>query len=469
MLNKNSKVRDMTSGNIYRNLIAYSFPVFVGSLFQLFYNIIDTIIVGRFIGTEALAAVGSTGLIVNIIVYFFLGFSIGAGVLVGQCFGAKDKNSLREAIQTTIAVTFILCVILTVAGYFASGPMLHLIGTPQDVFNDAFVYLRVYCIGISGLLIYNIGGEILRAVGNTVMPLYFLIFSSIANVVLDLVFVLVFNAGVAGVAWATVIAQFMSAIMILVLLTRTNEIYRLEWRGFHINPSQVKTMLKIGMPAGLQAVITGLANLLAQSYVNALGAACMAGWSCFNKLLNIAMLPTGALSSATSNFASQNMGAKNYSRIKEGVTKSNILSFAFSTVITTGMFIVAEPLIGIYTTDSEVIRYGATFMHWIIFSIIVYSIGNNLISAMLATGDSIVPTLIKLRTYVGLRLLCFFIIGKFFTSTAVTISLAFPISWTAGAVSLYIYYKTTWEKRIVNPDSDSMATIKIHRHLLLKR
>ncbi|MCQ2459934.1 MAG: MATE family efflux transporter [Ruminococcus sp.] len=465
MLNKNSKVHDMTNGNIYRNLITYSFPVFVGSLFQLFYNIIDTIIVGRFISTEALAAVGSTGLIINIMVYFFLGFSVGAGVLVGQCFGAKDKDSLREAIQTTLTVTFILCIILTVVGYGASAPMLKLIGTPEDVFNDAFVYMRIYCIGISGLLIYNIGGEILRAVGNTLMPLYFLIFSSVANVVLDLVFVLAFDAGVAGVAWATVIAQFLSAMMILVLLTRTKEIYRLEWRNLHVNLSQVKTIFKIGMPAGLQSMITGFANLLAQSYINALGAACMAGWSCFNKLLSIAMLPTGALSSATTNFVSQNTGAKNYPRIKEGITKSNLLNFIFSMVITVVMFIFAEPLIGIYTTDPDVIRYGAIFMHWIIFSIIVYSIGNNLISAMIAAGDSMIPTLIKLSTYVGLRILYLFIIGKFFTGTATTVSLAFPISWTVGAASLYIYYKTIWKNRIGNSDEDTVADIKSHRHL----
>lgn len=445
---RQSGVRDMTSGNVYRHLLSYSLPVFIGGLFQLLYNTVDAIIVGRFVSTEALAALGSTGMIINVIVYFFMGFSIGAGVLVGQRFGAKDTDALREAIQTTVAVAFILCVVVSVIGVFASDPMLHLIQTPDDVFHDASVYLRIYFLGISGVLIYNIGGEILRAVGNTTLPLYFLIFSSIVNVILDLVFVLVFDAGVPGVAWATVIAQFLSAVLILLVLSRTKEVYRLCWHGIHINKSQLRTMLSIGMPAGLQSVITGFANLMAQSYVNALGSVCMAGWSCFMKLSNIAMLPTGAFAFAATNFVSQNTGAKNAVRIKEGIAKSNLLNVGGSAVIAVTMFFLAEPLIGIYTDDAEVIRFGADFLHWTIYSMIYYSFANNLTAAMLATGDSKGPTIIKLIFYVGLRLVCLYVSFNYISASPIAVALAFPISWGLGTIALYIYYTTYWKRKL---------------------
>lgn len=447
MLIKQSSVRDMTSGNVYKHLLSYSIPVFIGGLFQLLYNTVDTIIVGRYVSTEALAALGSSGMIINIIVYFFMGFSVGAGVLVGQRFGAKDKDALREAIQTTIFVAFLLCVIVTVTGFFVSDPMLRLIQTPEEVFRDASVYLRVYFLGISGMLIYNIGGEILRAVGNTTLPLYFLIFSSVVNVVLDLVFVLVFDAGVAGVAWATVIAQLVSAVLILLVLSKTNEVYRLHWRGIHINKSQLSVMLSIGMPAGLQSVITGFTNLMAQSYVNALGSACMAGWGCFIKISNIAMLPTGAFSFAATNFVSQNMGAKNLARIKEGIFKSNLLNVGFSAVVTVFTFIFAKPLVGIYTDDPEVIRFGMLFIHWTILSIIYYSFGNNLTGAMIATGDSKGPTIIKLIFYVGLRLAFLFFMFNYVSASPIVIALAFPVSWGLGTLALYIYYAAYWKRK----------------------
>lgn len=444
---KQSSVRDMTSGNVYKHLLSYSIPVFIGGLFQLLYNTVDTIIVGRYVSTEALAALGSSGMIINIIVYFFMGFSIGAGVLVGQRFGAKDKDALREAIQTTIAVAFILCVIVTVIGFFVSDPMLRLIHTPKDVFRDASVYLRIYFLGISGMLIYNIGGEILRAVGNTMLPLYFLILSSIVNIILDLFFVLVFDAGVAGVAWATVIAQLLSALLILLVLSKTNEVYRLCWRGIHINKSQLSVMLSIGMPSGLQSVITGFANLMAQSYVNMLGSACMAGWSCFIKLSNIAMLPTGAFAFAATNFVSQNTGAKDYARIKEGIFKSNLLNVGVSAIITVVMFMLAKPLINIYTDDAEVIRFGALFIHWTILSIIYYSFGNNLTGAMLATGDSKGPTIIKLIFYVGLRLAFLYVMFNYISASPIVVALAFPVSWGLGTITLYIYYATHWKRK----------------------
>lgn len=209
------KARSMTSGNIYKHLSIFSIPLLIGNMFQILYNMVDSIVVGRFVSTEALAAIGATGMVINVLVYFFMGFSAGAGVLISQCSGAKDEKLIHEAVETTSALTLIICAAFTAICYFATDPVLRLIDVPENVFDDASLYLHIYSVGISGLLVYNIGGAILRSVGNSVVPLYFLIFSSLLNVVLDLVFVLVFKAGVAGVARATVIAQILSAALIL--------------------------------------------------------------------------------------------------------------------------------------------------------------------------------------------------------------------------------------------------------------
>ena len=438
----------MTSGSIYRHLIAYSVPIFLGRMMQMLYNIADAIVVGRFIGTEAMAAVGATGMITNITLYLFLGFSVGAGTLVGQVFGAKKKDALHEAVQTIIAFSLILCVVFTVSGFFLSDPLLHLLKTPDDVFPFSSVYLHIYFLGISGMLIYNIGSEILRAVGNTTIPLMILAASSAVNIVLDIVLVVVFNTGVAGVAWATTISQLLSAVIIILVLSGTDEIYRLDWHGIHINFSQLKTVLAVGLPTGIQSVITSFTNLLAQSYVNMLGSDCMAGWSVFGKLLGISMMPIDSFSSAAAAFSSQNIGAKQYGRVKEGIRKSNLLSFCFSVVLSVSMFVFAKPLIGIFTNDAEAIRFGAIFTRWIILSMIYYCISENLTRSMIGMGDSKGPTLIKLIFYVGSRLAFLLILSAFFTITPIGVSFAFTVSWGLGAAALFLYYKIRWSNRL---------------------
>ena len=455
MFRKAGKVRSMTDGNIYRHLTAYSLPIFLGRIMQMLYNIVDTIVVGRFIGTEAMAAVGATGMITNITLYLFLGFSVGAGTLVGQIFGAKEKDTLREAIQTIIAFSLLLCVAFTVIGYPLSNPILKLLKTPGDVFPFASMYLHIYFLGISGMIIYNIGSEILRSVGNTTMPLVFLTVSSAINIVLDVIFVVIFDAGVAGVAWATTISQFIAAVQVLIVLTTTQEIYRLNWRGIHISSKQLKTILSIGLPSSIQSVITAFTNLLAQTYVNMLGAACMAGWSCCGKLLGISMMPIDSFSSASAAFASQNIGAKQYGRVKEGIRKSNIMSFGVSAVITVGMVAFAKPLVGIFTTDAEAIRFGAVFIRWIIPSMLYYCIGENLTRSMIGMGDSKGPTAIKLVFYVGFRLAFLLVLSAFFSITPITVSLAFTVSWALGSAALLLYYHVRWAKRLSQPQAET--------------
>ena len=225
----------MTSGPILSQLVLFAIPLLLGNVFQLLYSMVDTLVVGNFVSTQALAAVGSTTMIVNTIVFFFNGLSIGATVIIGQNYGAKDEDGLHIAVETTMAMTFIVSVIFTIIGVAFVGPMLRFMSTPEDVIPDATVYLRIYFAGISGLMIYNMGSGILRAVGDSKRPLYFLVFTSIINTVLDLFFVIVLHAGIAGVAYATILSQFLSAFLVMLLLTKTDDIYKLTWRDLRLH------------------------------------------------------------------------------------------------------------------------------------------------------------------------------------------------------------------------------------------
>ena len=310
----------MTTGSIVMQVLLFSLPIMVGNIFQMLYNTVDVIVVGNFVGKEALAAVGSTTMIINMAVFFFNGFSVGAGVVIGRYFGAKKIQELHDVIETTIALAIVLCVIFTVGGVSGVDFMLRFMSTPADVYHDAHTYLTIYFAGISGLLIYNIGSGILRAVGNSVMPLLFLILTSLLNIVLDLLFVVGFHAGIAGVAYATILSQFLSAFLTLLLLTRTREIYRLSWRDLCIRWSVVKEIFAVGFPAAIQSVLTAFSNVFVQSYINVFGSACMAGWSCYNKLDQFILLPVHSMSMAATAFISQNIGAGKRSRAEQGTS-----------------------------------------------------------------------------------------------------------------------------------------------------
>ena len=283
-LHTHSTARDMTEGSILRQMILFALPLMLGNVFQMLYNTVDSVIVGNFVSKQALAAIGSTTVIVNMMVFFFNGFSIGAGVVIGQYFGARDMDKLHRAIETTMAATFVLSLLFSLLGVALVRPLLRFMSTPEDVLPEATVYLRIYLGGISGLLIYNMGSGILRAVGDSTRPLYFLILTSLLNIVLDLFFVLVLKMGVAGAAVATVLSQFVSGALILILLSRTRDIYRLVWRELKIELFLLKKIFAVGLPMAIQQVLTAFSNIFVQGYVNVFGSDVMAGWSSYNKL-----------------------------------------------------------------------------------------------------------------------------------------------------------------------------------------
>ena len=395
----------MTSGNIAKQVLLFALPLMLGNVFQMLYNTVDSIVVGQFVSTEALAAVGSTTMIVNMLVFFFNGFSIGASVVIGIHFGAKNEEKLHRAVETTMMATFIMCVLFTAIGCLGVKPMLRFMSTPDDVFSDATVYLRIYFAGFSGLLIYNMGSAILRSVGDTTRPLYFLILTSVLNIILDLVFVLVFKMGIEGVAFATIISQFVSAGLILLLLTASRDVYRLTWNDLAIDGRIMKHIFTVGLPAGIQSVITAFSNVFVQSYINAFGSSCMAGWSCYNKLDQFVMLPMQSMAMASTTFVSQNMGAAQPERAEKGTYITTGLTLLITGVIVIALQVFASPSVRLFSQDPEVIRYGVLFIRANVCFLLFNCVNHVVAGALRGMGDSKGPMLIMLLTFVAPKVL----------------------------------------------------------------
>ena len=443
-----SATRDMTSGSIIKQIILFSLPLMLGNVFQMLYNTVDSVVVGNYVGKEALAAVGSTTMIVNMLVFFFNGFSVGAGVVIAQRFGARDMDRLHTAIETTMAMTFLLCAAFTAIGIFCVRPMLRFMNTPDDVFEGAVSYLTIYFWGISGLLIYNIGSGILRAVGDTTRPLLFLILTSLLNIALDLLFVLGFHMGIEGVAYATILSQLVSAVLTLRLLTVTKEIYKLTWRDLRIDGAVLKRIFAVGLPAGIQSVITAFSNIFVQSYINFFGSSCMAGWSCYNKLDGFIMLPMQSTAMAATTFVSQNIGAKQYDRANRGTRDSILLAVGITGLIAVVLVVFAEPAIGLFSKDASVIEYGVLFMRANTLFLIANAVNHTLAGALRGRGDSRGPMLIMIGCFVVIRQIYLFTVTRFIANTPLLVGLGYPVGWCCCCVIEVSYYYIKWNKRV---------------------
>lgn len=437
----------MTEGVIWKQLIAFAVPLLLGNLLQQLYNTVDSIVVGNFVGTQALAAVGSTTMIVNMMVFFFNGFSAGAGVVIANYFGAKDMEKLHKSIETTMAATFLLSILFTIGGVAAVKPMLRFMATPEDVFGEATVYLQIYISGISGLLIYNMGSGILRAVGDTMRPLYFLILTSVLNIILDLVFVLGLHRGIEGVAWATIISQFISAFLILALLTRSRDIYRLSWNDLIIDRAILGSIFAVGLPAGIQSIITAFSNVFVQSYVNFFGSSCMAGWSCYNKLDQFIMLPMQSMAMAATTFVSQNIGAGKRQRADRGTIVTVSMSVGVTAVIVAFLCIFAAPAVGLFSPDEAVIGFGMLFIRANCFFLLFNCVNHVLAGALRGMGDSKGPMLIMLLTFVGIRQVYLFVVTHFIANTPFLVGFGYPVGWTSCCILELSYYFLCRRKR----------------------
>lgn len=435
----------MTEGLISRQILLFAVPLMIGNLFQMFYNSVDSIVVGNFVSTEALAAIGATTMIVNIAVFFFNGFSTGAGVVIARNYGAGKMDELHRSIETTMAATFIGCVLFTVVGIVTTGAMLKFMSTPANVFADAETYLRIYFAGIAGLLVYNMGSGILRAVGDTKRPLYFLILTSVLNIFLDLLFVLEFHQGIAGVAYATIISQAISAVLTLILLIRTKDVYWFSFREMRIEEDILKQIIEIGLPTGIQAVITSFSNVFVQSYINYFGSVVIAGWTCYNRLDQFIMLPMQSMAMAATTFVGQNMGAGKIERANEGTRKTIFLTLEITGAIAVVLFLFARDATRLFSSDKLVIESGTAFLRANVFFMLFNCVCHVLAGALRGRGDSNGPMVIMLTGYVAIRQIYLFIMTRFILNTPAAVGFGYPVGWVVTCFLEVLYFEKRWK------------------------
>ena len=441
--------RQITEGVIWKQLLFFFFPILLGTFFQQMYNTVDTIIVGRFVGTQALAAVGSTTALIGLINGFFIGLSTGATVLLSQFYGASDRQGVDDALHTGIALSLILGALTSFLGIAFGPAILRLTQVPESCMEDAVLYVRVYFAGSVASMVYNMGAGILRAMGDSRRPMIFLVVTCFVNIVMDILLVVVIPLGVAGAAIATVLAQVISAGLVLVVLCRLPEGPRLDWKKLRLSKKLMGRILYAGIPAGLQFITFDLANLLIQSGINSFGDVTVAAWTAYSKTDALTWMISGAFGVSITTFVGQNFGAQKYSRIRKGVWVCMGMSIALVGALSGAMLLFREFILGIYTTDPEVVRVGAYVMLWIVPFNAVFMPTEVFAGTMRGTGYSVMPTVITCCCVCLFRVLwvCL-VVGRFHTIEL--LALAYPLSWILAAVVFYIaYLRGTWlTKRI---------------------
>ena len=439
--------QSMTEGSIFGHLLRFSLPLLLGNFCQQLYNTVDSIVVGNFVGKEALAAVGTVNPIINTLIGLFLGLSTGVSVVIAQAYGARDAVGVRRAVQTSVLLIFVLSVISTVVGVATVGPMLRLMQAPEDVFGLAETYLGIYFAGVSGLMVYNLGSGILRAVGDARRPLYFLLFSAGVNTALDLLFVAVFDWGVAGAAIATVAAQALSAVLVLVVLTRTEGSYRIVWRGMRMDGTILRAIFRVGVPSALQLAITSFSNVFVQSYVDRFDSSCMAGWATYAKLDSFATLPMLTLSVAATTFVGQNVGAGDWARARQGTRCAHWMGLVSTAAIVAPLMIWAGPLCALFGRDAEMLRYGVWFVRVISPFYVLGTYNQVCAGALRGAGDGRGPMLVMLFSFVAFRQVYLYVTWQCF-GTLLPVTLGYPVGWLVCTVLLTVYYhRGHWSDR----------------------
>lgn len=440
---------DMTQGAIWPVLVSFSIPLLLGDLFQLLYNTVDSIVVGQFVGLSALAAVGSTGHICKLLVNFFSGLSMGASAVISQCFGAHDTQRLHRAIQTTMVLTFIACVALTAVGVLGCDWLLEQTDTPPDVFGEASLYLHIYFAGLAGLLLYNMGSAILRALGDTRRPTLFLLISSGLNVALDLIFVLVFHWGIAGVAAATILAQGISAVLVLRVLMRLPEPgCAYVWREVTVDKALAKSIVSVGLPVAVQKAIVAFSNVFIQAYINAFDTAAIAGWACYRKLDQYLMLPMQSLGQAAATFVAQNLGAGKLDRAKKGVWAALGMSFAVAALAALVICAAPTPLVKLFIDDGDTIRFGTLFIRLCTPFATLCSLNQVFSGAMRGAGSSRIPMVVTLCTHVFFRQAFLAVISRVLPGNLQAVAFAYPLGWIICGVVISLCYRFSgWDRK----------------------
>lgn len=441
---KKKQAMMMTEGVIWRQLIAFAVPLLLGNLLQQLYNTVDSIVVGQFIGSEALAAVSSSNSLINLIIGMFLGISTGAGVIISQYYGARNETKMQQAVHTSIGLCFIGGIILIFVGIAFSPAILRMMGTPEEVMPNSVIYFRIFFAGSLFNLTYNMAAGILRAVGDSKNPLYFLAASSVTNIILDILFVVIGGMGVEGVAIATVIAQALSMVLCLRTLAKAEDIYRLDFKKIKLNKPMVRMILTTGLPTGFQHSIISLSNVIVQANINAYGAMAMAGFGCYLKIDGFAQLPMQSFCLAATTFTGHNIGARKPERVKKGIKENIIICMIYVGVVSTILFGFAPQLVRIFSTEPEVIRYGTITMRMIIPFYVLLPVHQVLMGTMRGAGKTMYSMAFSVSNMCVLRMIYINLLVPLFPSYE-AVMLCYPITWFGTTLldTLYIW-KGKW-------------------------
>ena len=436
--NKNTLL--MTQGNVWKLLVTFSIPLIIGNLLQQMYNTADSIIVGNFVGSNGLAAVGSGTALINLIIAFAQGAAVGAGVVVSQYIGADKKDKIKISVHTSICISIILGLILSLLGIFASPSLLIMMKTPKVVLKSSILYLQIYCGGLIFNVIYNMATGILNAAGNSKKPLVYLAIASFTNIILDLLFIKIFKLGVMGAAIATDISQAISCILAIGYLLKVKSDYKLYIKDLKINKETAVKIIKIGLPTAIQNMVISFSNVLVQSSVNAYGATAMAGYAAYLKIDGLNILPVLSISMAVATFTGQNVGANRLDRVKKGMYSSLIMVLVYTVFIGAFLLIFSHQVLGLFTHSAHVITYGQLVMKYFCPYYFLLGILNVLAGTVRGAGKGIPPMIILLFSMCIFRILWIKIALPFYSSID-GVFILYPISWLVGAILMILYTK----------------------------
>ncbi len=431
----------MSEGNIWKQLTLFAIPLVLGNIFQQLYNAVDSMIVGNFVGKEALAAVTSSSPIINLLISFFMGLSVGAGVVIARYFGARDEAGLSDSIHTSMCMIVIAGIIMTFAGVLLTPFILEWIGVPDDVMTDSVLYLRIYFYGILGVMVYNMGSGVLRALGDSRTPLLFLILSSLINVVLDYGFVVWFHMGIAGVAWATLISQCISAALIWALMMKQNG---LRFSRLKLHAHILGEVVRVGLPSGIQNAIVSFSNLIVQSNINAFGSAAMAGCGAYTKIDGFAILPAMSYSMAITTFTGQNIGAGKHERVRQGLKACLVLTLITSFLISGLLFLFGDSALRIFSNDPQVIAYGHTMLMLLAPGYFLLAISHAISGVLRGANRAASAMVIIIACWCGMRMAWIMVTVPLFHRIE-TVLLGWPLSWLVSTIIFILYYrKSNW-------------------------
>lgn len=452
MIRKSSKSpageQSITEGVIWKQLLIFFFPILLGTFFQQLYNTVDAIIVGKYVGKEALAAVGgATGNLINLIVGFFVGLSSGATVIISQFYGARRHGDVSRTVHTAIALSLSGGAVIMTLGILLSPTLLRWMNTPEDVMEYAVRYIRIYFAGMIPSLLYNIGSGILRAVGDSRRPLLFLIAACMTNIVLDVALVLGLDAGVAGAAWATILSQTVSAVLVIVVLKRSSASYQLHFRQIRFHGDLLKNIVRIGLPAGLQSVMYSISNVIIQTSINGFGTTVMAAWTAWGKIDGLFWMINGAFGVSITTFVGQNFGARQFERMRRSVKECLLMAAGAALIVSSICLLVGEYVFRLFTNEEAVVQQGMEVLRLIAPCFVTYVCIEILSGAVRGAGDSMIPTLMTLCGICILRIVWLKLIAPTVGTVRFTI-LCYPITWVVTSGLFIVYYlRFGWLKR----------------------